>query len=304
MSQFDDDVEKTTVLGQQDFELLRQQIDRSAYLIVISGRSVGRMYKLDENKTTLGRSPDSGVLIEDEGVSRNHAMVERRNDEYFLIDNQSTNGVFVNGDRINMHRLEDGDKLQIGSNTILKFSFQDEVEENYQRKLIDAATKDALTGTFNKRYFVDHLKTEFAFSYRHGTQLSLLLFDIDHFKKLNDGWGHLAGDMVLKNLAGVVHKQLRTEDIFARYGGEEFGLILRETDSERAFLIAERVRRALESHEFIYEGERLPVTISVGVATLKDKNFKSPKDLVRTADQFLYKAKEGGRNRTESDLMA
>lgn len=302
---FEDDYEKTAVLGVQDLGLLKlDEAKRSAYLIMINGRNVGRMHKINVDRTQLGRAPDCEVLIEDEGVSRRHAMIERGPEGYVLWDNNSTNGVFVNGEKVGRHLLQDGDRVQIGSNTILKFSFTDEVEEKFQKQLYDSATRDALTGAYNKKYFADQLKTEFAYCYRHKTPLSLMLFDIDFFKKLNDGYGHLAGDHVLKTLAGVVHAALRTEDIFARYGGEEFGVILRDTDGERAFLIAERVRRNVEAHEFVFDGQRLPVSISVGVATLVDGNYPSPKHLVKAADEYLYKAKHNGRNRTESRVVS
>lgn len=305
MADFDDDVEKTAVLGVEDIAVLRKEVEkRTAYLIVINGRSVGKMYKLGDDRTYLGRAPECEVLIDDEGVSRKHSYIKQGVDTFELVDNNSTNGIFVNGQRVRAHYLKDGDRVQIGSNTILKFSFQDEMEENYQKQLYDSATRDALTGAYNKKYFADQLKTEFAYCFRHNTLLSLGLFDIDFFKKLNDGWGHLAGDLVLKELAGVVIKTLRTEDIFARYGGEEFGVILRDTDGERAFLIAERLRRRIEAYEFLYENERLPVTISMGVATLDQKNYESPKALVKAADGYLYKAKGGGRNRTECALMS
>ena len=205
--------------------------------------------------------------------------------------------------RVDRHLLIDGDKVQLGSSTILKFSFQDEVEERAQRQIYEMATRDGLTSAYNKKYFADQLKTDFAFYFRHLQPLSLILFDIDFFKKLNDGFGHQAGDYVLKSLAAIVAKALRTEDIFARYGGEEFGIILRDTDSERAFLICERIRRGIENFQFIYEGKRLPVTISLGVATLQKENYPSPKSLVKAADEFLYAAKHKGRNRTESALM-
>lgn len=301
---FDDDYEKTAVLGVQDLGLHKfEATSRSAYLIMINGRTVGRMHKLGSGETQLGRAPDAEVLIEDEGVSRRHAMIDLTQEGYVLTDNNSTNGIFVNGDKVKRHVLQDGDKVQIGSNTILKFSFQDEVEEKFQKQLYDSATRDAMTGCYNKKYFADQLKTEFAFCYRHKQALSLMLFDIDFFKKLNDGYGHLAGDYALKALAAVVHKALRTEDIFARYGGEEFGVILRDTDAERAFLIAERIRRSVDAFEFMWEGQRMAVTISVGVATLHEMNYPSPKALVKAADEFLYKAKNGGRNKTESALM-
>ncbi|MFZ9885980.1 MAG: diguanylate cyclase [Myxococcota bacterium] len=300
----EDDYEKTAVLGVLDLGLHKfDATSRSAYLIMINGRSVGRMHKLAPGDTVLGRAPDVEVLIEDEGVSRRHAMIELTQEGYVLLDNNSTNGIFVNGDRVKRHVLQDGDKVQIGSNTILKFSFQDEVEEKFQKQLYDSATRDALTGAFNKKYFADQLKTEFAFCYRHKQALSVMLFDIDFFKKLNDGYGHLAGDHALKTLSQVVMTALRTEDVFARYGGEEFCILLRDTDAEKAFLIAERVRRSIEANEFMWESQRLPVTISVGVATLQEMNYPSPKAMLKAADEYLYKAKHGGRNRTECALM-
>jgi len=298
-----DESEKTAVLALDDLKLLQQDDSRAAYLIVIKGRAVGKMYKLQDATTVLGRASDVQVLIEDEGVSRRHARIEKRPDGFHVIDNNSTNGVFVNNERSYSAVLADGDRVQIGSNTILKFSYQDEVEENYQKQLYDSATRDGLTGAYNKKFFADRLKTEFAYCHRHDTLLSLILFDIDFFKKLNDGYGHVAGDFVLKNLAGIVEKTLRTEDIFARYGGEEFGIILRDTDGERAFLIAERTRRAIEGHKFMFEEQRLPVTVSLGVATLENKNYNTAKELVKASDSYLYKSKEGGRNRTESAIM-
>jgi diguanylate cyclase (GGDEF)-like protein len=304
-SEFGDDVEKTTVLGLKDLELLSpQHALRSAYFIVINGRAVGKMFKLVGNKLVVGRSPANEIVVDDEGVSRQHAFVERNALGLVLVDNNSTNGVFVNGSRIQRHIMADGDKVQLGSSAILKFSFQDEVEERAHAQLYDSATRDGLTSCFNKKYFADQLKTEFAFYFRHNDPLSLCLFDIDFFKKLNDGFGHQAGDHVLKNLAALVQKALRTEDIFARYGGEEFGIIFKSTDGEKAFMIMERIRRSIEKHEFVYEEKRMPVAISIGISTLADQNYATAKALVKAADDYLYKAKGNGRNRTESAIVA
>jgi diguanylate cyclase (GGDEF)-like protein len=313
-SEFGEDYEKTAILASKDLELFApgKQGARSAYLIVINGRSVGKMFKLSSETVVIGRAPTNEILIDDEGVSRKHAYVERAAAGLVIVDGEmqpggqikpSTNGVFVNGNRVQRHLLTDGDKVQLGSSTILKFSFQDEVEERASKQIYEMATRDGLTNAYNKKYFADQLKTDFAFYFRHDQPLSLVLFDIDFFKKLNDGYGHQAGDFVLKTLAGLVQKALRTEDIFARYGGEEFGIILRDTDGERAFLICERIRRSLENYQFMYEGKRLPVTISMGIATLFQQNYPNPKALVKAADEYLYAAKHKGRNRTESALM-
>ncbi len=303
-SEFGDDVEKTTVLGLKDLELLSpEKASRSAYFIVINGRAVGKMFKLVGMKMIIGRSPTNEILVDDEGVSRQHAFVERNALGLILVDNGSTNGVFVNGQRIQRHLLQDSDKVQLGSSAILKFSFQDEVEERAQKQLYESATRDGLTNCYNKKYFADQLKTEFAYYYRHNEPMSLCLFDIDFFKKLNDGFGHQAGDHVLKTLAAIVQKMLRTEDIFARYGGEEFGVIFKNTDGEKAFLVLERIRRQIETHQFMNDDKRMPVTISIGIATLWQQNFPTPKALVKAADDYLYKAKGNGRNRTESAIV-
>ena len=304
-SEFGDDAEKTTVLGLKDLELLSPQLaQRQAYFIVINGRAVGKMFKIDGNKMVVGRFAGNEIVLDDEGVSRAHANVERNALGLILVDNASTNGVFVNGIRIERHLLEDGDKVQLGSSAILKFSYQDEVEERAQKQLYDSATRDGLTSCFNKKYFADQLKTEFAFYFRHNDPLSLCLFDIDFFKKLNDGFGHQAGDHVLKHLAALVQKGLRTEDIFARYGGEEFGIIFKSTDGEKAFTIMERIRRSIEKHDFVYDEKSMPVAISIGISTLAAQNYANAKALVKAADDYLYNAKGSGRNRTESAIVA
>lgn len=303
-SEFGDDVEKTTVLGLKDLELLSPDKNaRSAYFIVINGRAVGKMFKLASNKMIVGRQASNEIVVDDEGVSRQHAFVERNALGLVLVDNGSTNGVFVNGQRIQRHLLQDADKVQLGSSAILKFSIQDEVEERAQKQLYESATRDGLTNCYNKKYFADQLKTEFAYYFRHNEPMSLSLFDLDFFKKLNDGYGHQAGDHVLKTVAALVQKALRTEDIFARYGGEEFGIIFKNTDGEKAFLVLERIRRQIEKYEFMDGDRRMPVTISIGIATLEGQNYPTPKALVKASDDYLYQAKGKGRNRTESIIV-
>jgi two-component system cell cycle response regulator len=303
MADFEDSSEKTAIV--RPGQLLGQSTQTAAhqpYLIVIAGKQMGKQYKVDA-ETVIGRSPDCQVQIEDDGVSRRHAKVVLEGLVYVLMDNGSTNGTFANSKRVDRHDLQNGDKIQIGSNTILKFTLQDSLEEQAQRQLYDSATKDALTGAYNKKFFAERLKTEHAFHFRRAGPMSLVLFDIDFFKKVNDTYGHLAGDFVLKKISAVVAGQLREEDVFARYGGEEFGIILRETSAERAFIIAERVRRAVESTKFTFEDKVIPVTISMGSASLDIKKHPDAKSLLKESDDLLYKAKRAGRNRTETSFM-
>ena len=277
---------------------------QGAYLIIISAKSpatIGKMTKVDKAELIMGRSTEAAVQIEDDGVSRKHAKVlVGPNGQFQLVDLGSTNGTYLNGIKVAVAQLQDGDKIQIGSNTVIKFSIQDQLEEQYQRSIYESATRDGLTRTFNKKYFMDTLRKEFAYCLRHRVPLSLVMFDVDHFKKINDTWGHPAGDFVLTRIAHKVNETVRAEDLFARYGGEEFALMLRESAVDKALRCAERCRKAIDSTEFSFNGTPIKVTISLGVATLFDSDFAQPEDLIGAADKYLYRAKKGGRNRVDA----
>jgi diguanylate cyclase (GGDEF)-like protein len=296
--------DKTSIIDSSVLKLAAEPEKRTASFIVLAGSQAGKMYKLEHDELVIGRVPDAGVRIEDDGVSRRHAKITRQQDgSVVLIDLNSTNGTFCNGEKIEMRTLQDGDKIQIGTTTILKFSFQDSVEEDFQRRQYESATRDSLTDCYNKKFFLARLPNEFAFATRHNKVLSLAMMDIDHFKKTNDTFGHLAGDYVLRNVAKLMQATVRNYDIFARYGGEEFALIMRETSADNAFIAVERIRRRVEQATFTFEGQRIPVTISAGVATWLDGEPKTPEDLVQLADDYLYRAKNNGRNRTESQAL-
>ncbi len=299
--------EKTTVHSIADL-LKKAPKQQSAYLIVISAKSpagIGRMYKLDKPENLLGRSTDAHFQVEDDGISRKHAKIcVGQSGQFQLVDLGSTNGTYLNGVRVDLSNLTDGDKIQIGSNTVLKFSLQDQLEEQYQKSIYESATRDGLTRIFNKKYFLDTLQKEFAYCLRHQVELSLVMFDIDHFKRINDTWGHQAGDYVLVRVAQRISETIRTEDVFSRYGGEEFALMLRETGEDQAFICAERCRRAVETTEFNFNGTPIRVTISLGVATLHESDFVQPEDLIASADMYLYRAKRGGRNRAEAKKVS
>ena len=288
--------DKTVIQSLQEV-VPRKTSRESAYFIVITGENVGRMYRLDE-EVSIGRGLKSSIRVDDEGVSRHHASIVRSKDGSVLLhDEGSTNGTFVNGQKVREHILSDGDKVQIGRTTILKFSYQDNIEEAYQRQMYASATRDALTGAFNKRFFMDRLRGECSYALRQKLPLTLALLDLDHFKKVNDRYGHPAGDYILKSFAQLVIDTIRDEDVFARYGGEEFSLILRNTDLEAGVNTAERLRQSTESTRFVYEGNRIMVTVSIGVASLGGTNAGDPERLIQQVDQYLYKAKQRGRNR-------
>jgi diguanylate cyclase (GGDEF)-like protein len=268
-----------------------------AYLVVLAGASVGEMYKVEGEKTVIGRGQKAQIRLFDDGISREHAQIVIESGHIILQDLGSTNGTFCNGLKVDRRELVDGDKILVGSTTILKFTYHDNLDEVFQRQMYESALRDGLTKAFNKKYFTDRLESEFTFAARHGSPLALVLFDLDHFKKVNDTHGHQAGDYVLAEVSTLLSGALRAEDVFARYGGEEFAVICRGSDINQAQVVGERLRKAVEGHRFTYEKASIPVTISVGIAVLPDPAVKDANELVALADQALYKSKNEGRNR-------
>jgi two-component system cell cycle response regulator len=271
-----------------------------AYLIVLAGGNVGEMYKILAGDAVIGRGRNVDVVLIDDGVSREHARIRIDGGHLFLEDLGSRNGTFRNGMKVDTPvQLNDGDKIQVGRTTILKFTYNDHLDESFQQQMYDSALRDGLTKAFNKRYFSDRLEGEFRFAQRHGTPLSLMMLDLDHFKKINDEHGHLAGDYALQGFAEVVQNSVRTEDVFARYGGEEFAIISRAITSEAAKRFAERLRRVVESLAIPIGTTSVRVTVSIGIAGIPELALEGPADLLRCADKALYIAKHRGRNRVE-----
>src|SRR5436305_3385585 len=182
-----------------------------AYLVVLAGASVGEMYKVESDKTVIGRGQKAHIRLLDDGISREHAQVVIEGNKVFLQDLGSTNGTFCNGIKVDRKELADGDKILVGSTTILKFTYHDNLDEIFQKQMYESALRDGLTKAFNKRYFTDRLESEFTFSTRHMTPLTLVLFDIDHFKSVNDTFGHQAGDHVLSEISTLLTSALRAE---------------------------------------------------------------------------------------------
>jgi two-component system, cell cycle response regulator len=291
------EVTRVANLGELQQEL-RARVKRDrAYLIVLAGSNVGEMYRLEEGETFLGRGQTATVKLIDDGISRRHARIVQQSGEVLIEDLKSSNGTIVNGAPVSMQLLKDGDKIRLGSTTILKFTYNDQLDESFQQQMYEAALRDGLTKAFNKKYFLDRLETEIAYARRHQASLSLLMFDVDHFKRVNDTHGHVAGDYVLAKLAKVSSTTVRTEDIFARYGGEEFGVICRGVSLQNAGILGERLRAVVEATVFEYDGKRMPITISVGVSGYPEVPVETVPQLIEAADQALYEAKRGGRNR-------
>ncbi len=260
---------------------------------------LGKKWTLNGEETlTIGRDASATIVIDAPSVSRTHAKIEPRGRDHALLDLNSTNGTFLNDRLVSEQTLRDGDRFKVGP-AIFKFFAGGDVEAQYHEEIYNLMVTDALTQASTKRFFLETLEREIGRAQRHGRPLSLVMFDIDHFKKINDTHSHLAGDDVLRELGGTIRAQVRAEECFARYGGEEFVLVLPETARDGAVTAAEKFRAAVEAHRFSFEGAVIPVTISLGVAELAPE-MKAPQQLIKAADDKLYESKRSGRNRVSS----
>lgn len=267
---------------------------------VTSGTDVGKVISIpDSGLSTLGRSDECTLRFDDTGLSRVHAQVMRIGPEFTIVDAGSTNGTYVNDEKIAAPLLlRDGDRVQLGSTTSLRFSLVDEAEEAALKKVYEQAVRDGLTGVSNRKHLEERLDNEVAFALRHGVPLSVLMLDVDHFKRVNDTYGHLVGDTVLKHVGALLQRVIRVEDLVARYGGEEFVVVARGADARNAVSFGERLRHEIERARVVHEPHTLAVTVSVGVASLADCGQRQDKAaLLGAADARLYRAKQAGRNR-------
>jgi diguanylate cyclase (GGDEF)-like protein len=271
---------------------------RDACLVHIypTGVGMGSRYPLSETPLVIGRGADCEIRINDHSVSRRHARIQPGAEGHYAVDLQSTNGTFVNDVPASMCRLKDGDYLRVG-NCIYRFLTGGNVEAEYHEEIYRLTIIDALTETYNKRYLMEFLDRELARSARHKRPLTLILFDIDFFKSINDEHGHLGGDFTLRELSACVKSIVRKEELFARYGGEEFAIVLPESTLEGAMIVSERIRTLIEKHPFQFEGKSFKVTVSLGISSTTGDESMTPTELQRLADEKLYQAKRAGRNR-------
>src|SRR3954447_25169224 len=226
---------------------------QAAYVVVMAGSNLGQMYKLDKALLLIGRGDKADLRLVDDGISRDHARIVNENGQMVLEDLGSTNGTYCNGTRVTRQPLSEGDKILLGSTTILKFSYQDQLDEAFQRQMSESALRDGLTRAYNKRYFGERLESELQYALRHdGAPVSLIFLDIDHFKRVNDVHGHQAGDHVLVQLGALAMSMLGEDQVFARYGGEEFAVIARGMALPSAEALAGRLRAAVEEHRFVF----------------------------------------------------
>ena len=269
---------------------------RSACVVVIHGEGLGRRADIDQSPVVVGRSQEVDLVIVHKSVSREHCRIWRDDTGYRIRDLGATNTTRINETRIASDTaLADGDQITVGE-SILKFISQDSVEARYHEEIYQLATHDALTELYNRRHFIEMADKEIARAIRHARPLSLCIIDVDLFKPVNDRYGHISGDEVLRQIALLLRRHVRSDDIAARIGGEEFALLLPECDAEAARVFAERLREAVAAAPFAPGGEPQRITVSIGIAELAAERDTRPA-LMAAADTALYRAKSEGRNR-------
>ena len=266
------------------------------------GPDIGRRIPLVNSQYIVGRDSEAGLVVSRSSVSRNHARLFVDDDgNWWVEDLNSTNGTFVNEQRIRSQQLADADQVRFGD-AIYKFLSGSNIESAYHEAIHNMAIQDGMTGIHNKRFFMEFLEREIAVASRHGHPLTLVMFDVDHFKKVNDSFGHLAGDAVLKDLSQRIRPRIRREDLFARYGGEEFACVLPSTALPGGIVFADQLRGLIEQRPCVFEDKVIHFTISLGVTTLHRETGVDPTGLIKRADDNLYAAKRGGRNRVVPNL--
>lgn len=302
--------DKTVILYKDSKGELRTQPTREfcIHLTVIMGKELdfGKNFSFSKDLISIGRDQKNDVPVHDEMVSKFHCEVyvarNHQLEQVVIKDLDSTNGTYVNGSMVKQMILKPGDKLEIGE-TVLRVGYNDEVEREYHSKLFDFAARDTLTGLYNKRFVLSELESHFKIARRNKRIFSIIIFDIDNFKEINDSYGHLAGDAFLKNVGKIMNDTLREQDISGRVGGEEFLIIIPETGLDGAMDLAERFRKKIETSKIVFQDQKIHATISAGVSQfqLGDKDWVL---LIKEADDALYRAKRKGKNKVErSSLM-
>lgn len=277
-------------------------------LVRYLGQPLGEMIRLAGKRFTIGRASDNEIVLVDPEVSRHHAhlsLAAGAGGSLFpeLEDLDSTNGTFVNGRRLYANRgtvpLRPGDVLRFGGN-VFKLKRMDELERQFHQTVLTRTSVDPLTGVANRGAVLGYLERQFDLARRYGRPLSVALGDLDHFKRINDTFGHAAGDQVLRQYGEILAGRLRGSDMAGRIGGEEFLLVLPETRAEEALAVAEDLRLTLSESIFLADGHAFAATLSQAAVAVGPEDA-SVGALLARADVVLYRAKAHGRNRVEAD---
>ncbi|MGA1824955.1 MAG: diguanylate cyclase [bacterium] len=278
-------------------------LHKEPFLFVIIKGGFAHWYPVKGDEITFGRDYTNSIQIDNPDISRNHARIIVKGEEYLLEDLSSTNGTFLNGLQITQHKLQDGDKINLADSATILFESKEKMDITAYENLYESALHDQLTGIYNRHYFLNEVKKEFEFCKRYASSLSLIFFDIDKFKSYNDNYGHLFGDKILKTITKTISNKIRASDVFARFGGEEFIIIFRNALPAEASIFAEKIRSIVENISFTApNNDSLKITISLGVITNENpQQYKSFDEMLDVVDKRLYQAKSKGRNQTVID---
>lgn len=272
--------------------------NQKAKLVILAGEPIGKIFHLDQSVHSIGRESTNSIFLQDDSASRHHAKFFQKNNLWYLEDLNSTNGTFVNFDRKNETQLSNGDLISVGK-TVLKFINNDLLESEYHEEMFELSTTDGLTNIPNRKYFIDFLSKEISRCQRQNLHFSLFMADIDHFKKVNDTYGHPAGDFILKELVNIFQNNIRNEDLFARYGGEEFVGILTNAKLKTALKALDKIRKLIASHSVIWEDSTIHFTLSIGVTEFHHGD--TVETIIQRADDNLYQSKNSGRNQVTAN---
>jgi two-component system cell cycle response regulator len=289
--------------------------ERRPALVFKRGEQLAAPIPLERDAVTLGRALEADVRVNDARASRLHARILTGRDPetgaavYRVADLGSTNGTLLNGEPVTESVIRDGDKLTIGEH-LIRFELLDDIDREFQRHIHRLLAHDELTGLLTSKSFFTELRRESARAAQDKRQFCVLMMDLDHFKRVNDTYGHLVGSQTLEDVGQLITRALRAGDVAARFGGEEFAAFLLDADCAQALVAAERVRRAVGSHDFPASRRgattssdggdaTFRITISIGVAAFPE-DARDPIELVELADTALYHAKHQGRNRVSA----
>lgn len=270
---------------------------RRPCLTAIRGQLPGRLYVLRRGSTTLGRAVSNNITLTDRGVSRHHARIDVDEDTVVITDVGSSNGTFIGGERVQHAVLSDRAKISVGGHVTLRLDWLDATDRAFQIQQFEGLTRDPLTQCHNRTYLSEEFLRAASIAHRTGEPLCAMMLDLDHFKRVNDRWGHAMGDAALRTVTHKLQRVVRDGDVLARVGGEEFVLLMPHTDLKTATTVAERVRFAVSQAQQRVRGDELiEMTVSIGVASLDEVNRHSPETLLTLADARVYRAKDQGRN--------
>jgi diguanylate cyclase (GGDEF)-like protein len=290
-------------------EMLRSEAGaKIPVFVVLSGLDVGSVIRLDQGVVVLGRDPSSSIVLQDEGVSRHHLRAALLPSGRVAVEDLgSTNGTVLHGQRITRASLAVGDKLLLGRRTVLKVAQLDRMDHAFQQELYDSSTRDSLTGLYNRGYVLRRLATGLSFATRHNLPLTFLLFDLDHFKSINDNHGHQCGDRLLSKVATALASGVRFEDVVGRHGGEEFALVASGVDEAGARALGEKLRGLVALCEVptseMPGAPTVSVTVTVGAITVPGGMRVIPSVALEAADANLYAGKKAGRNRVVASTL-